>query len=376
MVAELAQETRATRMRSLIASGYVFVGAMAAACFCLQFVVIPIIDWKWLLSLPDAIPAEEVAVVTIAACTSYFAAMPLSLASRILVGLQRTHIVATSNSIAHVLTVFATVLAWYFGASLVVFVLCFAAQPILSGLINTAIVFTSEGGRFRPDFSVASRKQVSTLLSAGSLFFVLQLCAAAAYQTDAIIVSHFSGLEAAAKLGLTSRLFLFVNSATVLLTGPLWPAFREASLLGDTEWVKKTYYKATTRCLAVSIVLTGILAVFFNPINQLWTGGECKPSILLILSVCIWSNLQVLGRIMAMLLNGLHVIRLQVICSTAMAILNVFLSIWLTRSLGAPGVVIGSIVSYTIVIVVPYLWLLPGLMDSKTHLVPDPPALN
>lgn len=369
IVAECDQKQEYGRMKSLISSAYAFVTAVATACFCTQFLVVPLIDWGWLLSLPESIPPAEVVAVALVGCGSYFLSMPLSIGARVLTGLQRTHVVALCHSVAHLVAILATIAAWYFHAGLTVFVICFASHPLISGLISTVIVLRRDAGRYRPCVSSLRIADVRQVLSVGGLFWVLQLCAAVAYQCDAVIVSHYAGLEATAKLGLVTRMFLIANSVTMLITGPLWPAFREASLSGDSQWVRSAFRKSMSRCLSASIGLTLVLAVFFHPINQLWTGGRAEPGGLLIVAVFVWSNLQVVGRIIAMLLNGLHVIRLQVVCSLLMTLANVVLSIGLTIRLGAPGVVLGSIIAFTGAILVPYFFFLPRVINSPNRLV-------
>ncbi|MCC9601108.1 hypothetical protein LOC67_11170 [Stieleria sp. JC731] len=368
IVAECDQKQSKDAAKSLVSSVYAFLAIVACWCFGLQFLIVPQIDWGWLLSLPDTISSREVIVVTLAGAGSYFISMPLTVGAKVLTGLQKSHWVSIANSVANVVSVIATVIAWYVDAGLVEFVLCFAAQPILSGIISTWLSFRVRQGIYRPNMRVVSRHSFSHALKVGALFWVLQICAAVAYQCDALIVSHFAGLTETAKLGLVSRLFLVANSVAMLVMGPLWPAFREANLAGDADWVRQTFKKSMKYCMLVSIALTLPLTFFFNPINQIWTGGSADPTGWLVISVFLWSNLQVAGRIIAMLLNGLHVIKLQVICSILMMVLNVAFSIPLTVYYGASGVVLGSVLSFTLAILLPYCFWIPRVIDRQCRI--------
>jgi hypothetical protein len=54
-----------------------------------------------------------------------------------------------------------------------------------------------------------------------------------------------------------------------------------------------------------------------------------------------------------MLLNGLSIVRFQFFCWTSMALLNLALSIVLTRKFGVSGVVFGTVIANLLCFVIP-----------------------
>ncbi len=60
------------------------------------------------------------------------------------------------------------------------------------------------------------------------------------------------------------------------------------------------------------------------------------------------------AHLIAMFLNAAHVVGLQVVCSSLMAVANIMLSIVLAQKFGAAGVVWGTVISYSVFIVLPH----------------------
>ena len=69
-----------------------------------------------------------------------------------------------------------------------------------------------------------------------------------------------------------------------------------------------------------------------------------------------------------MFLNGLSVVRFQVILCLLGASTNIVLSIFLTRRIGIPGVVYGSILSQFFVGFIPYYWYLRRYLEKRLPL--------
>ena len=145
----------------------------------------------------------------------------------------------------------------------------------------------------------------------------------------------------------------------------MWPAVREASLSGDNVWIKKSLRHALLICCGVSLAISIPIAFFFPAVNSVWTGGDVSPSGFLVAAVFVWTNILVVGNALATFLNGLRIIRLQVWCALVMAILNVGLSIALTQAVGPSGVVLGSIIAYSIAVLLPFAFVLPRVLSRR-----------
>jgi O-antigen/teichoic acid export membrane protein len=214
-----------------------------------------------------------------------------------------------------------------------------------------------------PHFRFASREIAGECISTGAIFLGLQICAALAYQTDVLIVSHLVGLPAAAELGLVNRMFLVATSITGFFIAPLWPAFRDAAVRGEIEWVKKKFLKTLRYSMLISLAITLPLLVAYKPITEVWIGRNIVPSFVLVLAVFLWTNILVVGSLITSMLNGLNMMRVQLIVGIAMVVMNLPISIILTQHIGPSGVVFGSIIAYSLFVLVPFGILLPGRLQ-------------
>jgi O-antigen/teichoic acid export membrane protein len=86
---------------------------------------------------------------------------------------------------------------------------------------------------------------------------------------------------------------------------------------------------------------------------------------ILLAGLGIWGVLMPVSSTIAMFLNGLSVVRIQVAVATWAALANIAASVYLTRRIGIPGVVYGSILSQFIIVLVPYFWYMRSYFKSS-----------
>ena len=70
----------------------------------------------------------------------------------------------------------------------------------------------------------------------------------------------------------------------------------------------------------------------------------------------------------AILLSAATVVRFQVVTAAVSAFGNIACSVYLTRRIGVPGVVFGSIISQVLLVLIPYLLYIRGFMLSLSRL--------
>jgi O-antigen/teichoic acid export membrane protein len=143
---------------------------------------------------------------------------------------------------------------------------------------------------------------------------------------------------------------------TSLIVAPLWPAYGEALERKDYQWIRSTLYRSILVVSGVSAVLSGALAVFGVRLIHLWVGPSINPSPLLLVGLGLWGMLLSVSTTIAMFLNGLSIVRFQVVIAFVGALANIVLSVYLTLRIGIPGVVYGSVISQIIVGIIPYFW--------------------
>lgn len=188
------------------------------------------------------------------------------------------------------------------------------------------------------------------LIRDAGLFFLLQTTVSAVYYSDVVILSAVVSPDDVATYATTWRMFALVPMVNSLMLGPFWPAVSDAKARDDWLWIKVAYLHNLKRSMLVSVVLVMALIVLGNLLLEVWTGGRIQAPLALLMLLGLWVLLEGYGQCMAMLLNGLRILRLQLVVAGLLLVLGVSLKLYLTQSFGLYGPVIGSIVAFVLIV--------------------------
>jgi O-antigen/teichoic acid export membrane protein len=210
------------------------------------------------------------------------------------------------------------------------------------------------------------------LLKLGMLFFVLQMACSVVFTTDNLILASHLGPASVASYAPAVRIFSLAPLLMGFFLTPLWPAYGEAHARGDYPWIIKTFKRSIWIILAVVPPFT--LFMFFQGERLLgiWLRMPVHLPHGLLLGMGIWTILMTLGDATAMLLNGLHIVKFQVLAASCMAILSIILRIIGVRMFGVPGVVWGLTIAYFICSSVPAFFYSFRLLGGMQASDPEP----
>jgi O-antigen/teichoic acid export membrane protein len=99
--------------------------------------------------------------------------------------------------------------------------------------------------------------------------------------------------------------------------------------------------------------------------------GAVTPGRPLLIAFGLYLIVNCLHAPLSMLLNGLSVVRFQLACWVAMAIVNLGLSIVLTKRFGVPGVVFGTVIANLVCFVLPSAWYVRRHLATMKPAVPE-----
>lgn len=269
--------------------------------------------------------------------------IPSVLGQRILTAKQRGGAAAFWGGVIALVVATCTAGTAYFGGGLVAVTAAATLPPVLIGYGQTARLFRRQYPELRPRRTFLDRVTLRLLLRSSSAFLVLQLAAAAAFETDLLVISAVRGTADAATYAVCLKLFAFVSLFVAVAPSQFWPATADALAKGDLEWVRKSLNQFTLFCTAVATVGSGALVLLGQPFVRLWIGAELVPPTALLLAMALWmiwvSALVPAG----LMLNGAHVLRVQVLTAIAMVLVNLPLSLFLTFKIGLAGPVVASL---------------------------------
>ena len=347
IAAAMGRDDPASAARAVSTAFFALLG-LAVVLAAVFASVYPFVPWPSIFNVAGH-AASGVGAAAAAFATGVLLAMPLGVVQRAEIGMQETFVASAWRAVGSLLGLAGVIVAVVVDASLPYLVLAVSVAPALALAGNGAFLFQRRAW-LRPSFRRFDRATAGALLRIGSLFFVLQVAVAVAYESDALVLTQILGPAAVTTYSVTMRVFLVVPALAGFVLAPLWPAFGEAISRGDADWVRRTLRRALRGGLLLSISGALLLALVARPLIHAWAGFRPPP--LLVIAASIWIVVMTTAAVLAAFLNGARVIRSQIVLALAMMTANLGLSIAFTRWLGVSGVIWGSVAAQSAVVVI------------------------
>jgi O-antigen/teichoic acid export membrane protein len=354
VVAEASGRDDQVAIRRYITSAFAILVLIAVFILAAFFLFIfPAIDWAHLFNVhsPAARADAGPAIAMLVAC--FAGSIAALIVPRAQLALQQGFV----NNLWVTIGLFVTLAGiWAVSAargSVALLILVMFGTPVVAAVIN-GIIFFKRYEQFRPSWAFVDAAAMKRILSTGLLFVAMQIGTSISFASDKLIIARLLGAETVAAYSVYERVFGVGANLMLVMLLPIWPAYAEAWARKDAAWVRKTLKHSLALSVGVSIAF-GILIVLLGPlIVSLWTRKDVPVQPIVLYSLAIWCVLQCTQNALAMLLNGLHVIRIQVISSTLVACLAIPLKFLLVRDLGPAGAVLASSIAVTVLSLLPF----------------------
>jgi O-antigen/teichoic acid export membrane protein len=339
--------------RTAVSSGFFILACIAVLLGALFAAVYAAVPWGTVFNVSSRRAAQEAgpAVAVFVACT--LAAMPLAVAQRAQLAYQEGFLASLWIGVGSIGVVGALVLGIATGAGLPWLVAAVAGGPAAALLLNALWLFGRQRPWLRPSLRCWDSATARGIVRTGSLFLVLQIAMAVAYESDALIVARVLGAAEVTVFAISFKLFTIAPILLSFVFIPLWPAYSEAFAAGDDAWAKGTLRRSLVLALGFSVPIGLFLMIAGGPIIHLWAGPDVTPSPLLRIALATWAVLMSVSGALAMFLNGVGAMAFQALAATAMMVVNLALSITLTKLIGVSGVTWGSVLAQTACVIVP-----------------------
>jgi O-antigen/teichoic acid export membrane protein len=313
----------------------------------------PFISWGKVLSISDPVLIHQSSDCAAISVVFLLICLPLNLANRVLAGYQQMHIVNYFQMANSVVGLFAIVAAIFAHGTIVTLMLAYCAAMLIGSFTLNIWIQLFDKPWIRPHPRHASLAIANSLFREGILFFVIQLTTIVVFNSDNLVISHFLGADRVAPYAITWRLVNYATLFQVLLIPSFWPAFTEAYVKADLEWVHDTYRKMTRTTSVVVSSAAIACALFGKAIIRFWAGSAYVPPTLLLWTMAFWAVVSCMTTNQALLLTATG--RLKVEASTAVvsAVANLGLSIYLVQRIGAEGVILSTVLSFLVFMLVP-----------------------
>lgn len=324
--------------KELVSTTYALLFLIFIPVCSLVLLLIPHIDWCSLLNVStkyeyDIIRTMRVIVV----CFSL--QMILNIISTIFQSLQKVALSTLFPVIGNVVSLFLIYMSTlYISPSLMVLSMCISAAPIIVYLVISFISFKGQLKFLSPSIKYVDFSLFRDLFTLGAKFFIIQIQVVVFFQTTNFLISNISSPEIVSVYNVAYK---YLSVATMLLTiimNPFWPAFTEAKIKGDFQWMKNVYIKLQKMFLLFLIGI--IIMVVLSPIAyKIWIGTRLYIPWEWTLLIAIYTIVNCWDSLHVYIINGLGVLKLQTYVVLIGIFVHIPFSYYLSHSVGAKGVV-------------------------------------
>jgi O-antigen/teichoic acid export membrane protein len=260
-------------------------------------------------------------------------------------GMQKGHVNGLFQILGHLCNLIFVVVATQFGANLAWLASAAVAGSTTSNLLNLITLLLSSKEINKNSSIPVSLKSV---MNSSAPFFLLGLIGVLSYNVDNLVIARYLSLSDVSQNSIAQRIFNIPVFFVSLFYIGLWAGYSDAELSDDYNWIKKTYI--TSILIAVPLTAAaGIgLYVFFDFAALFITNGKVHFNNYLLLCFCLWLPVTVMSGATASLMNGLHMLRPQVLVSLLALAINLSLSIFLVNRIGVSGPIFATFLSMII----------------------------
>jgi len=234
-------------------------------------------------------------------------------------------------ALSHTLTLLLTYLSLMQGAaSLWVIALINTGSPLVIYLLAYPYTFFYKYKDLAPRIHLFDVQCVKELLMLGIKFFVLQFVSVLIFMLSNFIVSHEYSPAMVTPYQVTYRYFSLALTAFVIIASPYWSATTDAFECKDYEWINRQV-SIVKNILIGFMVLIAFMVLISKVFFSLWIGPDFNTTIALTISMAIYMSIMLGSTAFCYFLNGLGLLRIQLINSMVSIILFLVLSFIVTQ---------------------------------------------
>ena len=337
-----------------VATGLVSLTVLALALAVVVAPLIFIVPWSSVLNVKDPSLAEEARYVVAAVFACFLLEFPLSVVPTIYAAYQRGYVANLFNILGSLVSLGTLIGVTRFQMTLPMLILATGGSAVLINLVNFGYVL-KEMPWLRPRLRFASLSTLRRLAGTSVALFVFQIGALLINETQNVIIARRLGLSQVAEWSVFSRVYLLPAIFIQMIDSPLIPAFREAHVRGEHDWLRTAFWRVTKLKMVIALVAAGLYLVCGNLAATLLSGQS------MVFSRDIWlaAGFLLIVAIWNVSFNDLMIavdrLRLLVITVLVNGLVTPVLSYVLAPRWGLLGVVLATPVFSLLV----SAWLLP-----------------
>lgn len=196
--------------------------------------------------------------------------------------------------------------------SLLVVALISTGAPLGVWFISMVYTFGVKYPEYRPSMSYFNTSLAKDLFSKGVQFFVIQICGVILFMSTNIIISKMFSPSEVTPYQVAYRYFTLVIVAFTTMCMPFWNATTDAYARNDIQWIRQAGRKLNLLLCGCCLALV-LMVLLSNNVYQIWVGNEIVIPIDLSASIALYVFIQILSLRYSYILNGLNILRIQLL---------------------------------------------------------------
>jgi len=343
---------------------------LSAAVIIAVGVVISVLGW-WPAILGGGLMPDGGSLAAFLCLFTFAIVLPLTVGSRILVGLGRTSTQVASQAVVApaMFLGLATLVAVSAPAGSFLAVLSYIANALASliCLIMAARLIKPAIGKAIREVPFPRRYPGVPAIGVAWPMLVQMVALPIAMQTDRLLLSHLTHGDELAQYNLASQLFGLVLQTIAAAGVALWPIYAKARSEARIESPMKPTLWFLAGGLGIGLVLAGLSPLLTHFI----AGGRFTLDPWLVGGFVVFVALQAAKYPAGMYMTDKRGLTFQVWPILVSVPLNLGLSWWLIGVIGAGGPIVGSAISVLLCQVIPNLWWVTRDLGRRRAEKPD-----
>ncbi|HZQ70138.1 MAG TPA: oligosaccharide flippase family protein [Terriglobales bacterium] len=273
--------------------------------------------------------------------TSVSLGFPLGVFGGILEGLQRFYLLNTTSLASTLCRAALIVVALRNGSGLLMVAFITVALPLLTGIINGAIVLHLLPLKFGSSY--VDRSSLRKIANYSGATFMIIVAGRLRFKTDAMVIGTFLSSAAITYFAIGSRLVDYATEVVSSLAQIFVPMSSQLEATGDMSQLRKLFIAGNRACALIIFPMAAVLVVLGKSVIEAWVGlkyVETSYPVLIILLVP--STLMLAQAASGRILFGISRHKVWAWVVLAEGIANLVLSITLVRRFGIIGDALGT----------------------------------
>lgn len=177
-------------------------------------------------------------------------------------------------------------------------------------------------------------------------FFAIQITSCLViFGSSNLFIIQYAGPSEVTTYNIAYKFFNLLAIAYTIIVSPMWNAYTDAYVKGDTAWIGKTF-RTALRMWGLTVLGGCVMLAASGLFYRLWVGPAVSVPVSLSASVLAYISLFNLNSGVTALLNGLNKIRVQIITSIVITALYLAAVLLFGHALGTRGIVLAMAASY------------------------------